>query len=122
MYEEGIQGYLFQDSGSEEIVKAIRTIKKGERYFRGEVKKLLDDYRGYLSCQTKEQIYISPIELKFIQNLSLPQFDPPYFPKDRESKIPHNSIWKNITCKLGTTNPDTILEIAYHKGWISYLN
>jgi len=118
MYKGGIHGFLYKDSGPAEIVKAIRTIYSGNFYYEGKVKATLEKYSNYLDCEIDKQVYMSPKELAFIQNLALNNtFDMPHLPQKRR-ELSDQAIWNNISLKLGTSNPQSIVEIAYEKGWI----
>lgn len=118
MYKGGIHGFLYQDSGPAELVKAIRTIYNGNFYYEGKVKTTLENYSNYLDCKTDKQIYISPKELEYIRNLAQRISLETSFPRRKKERLLDQSIWNNISLKLGTSNPQSIVEIAYQKGWI----
>lgn len=120
MYQEGVHGFLLKDSGPSEIIKAVNEIYKGKLYYEGKVQSLLTECTTYFGCTSEEQLYISPLELEFIQQLaSLESFHRNY-DIEKKKQLTYQSVWKNISHKLGTSDPDTILEIAYKNGWISY--
>lgn len=47
--EKGASGYLLKDSNSDEFLKAIKTVNEGEKYFSGDISKVLVD--GYLNMK-----------------------------------------------------------------------
>lgn len=120
MYKGGIHGFLYKDSGPAEIVKAIRTIYNGNFYYEGKVKSTLENYSTYLDYKTDKQIYISPKELEYIRNLAQSFSLETSFPQRKQERLIDQRIWNNISLKLGTSNPQSIVEIAYQKGWIQH--
>ena len=116
MSQLGIQGYLFMDSGSKEIVTAINTIHQDKTYYSESVKVCLDQYRLYR--QTKEEkLFLTPSEIEYIQTLA--ELDPSEMSVIPEKRVSIEAgIWNNITSKLGTKDLEMILEIAYKMGWL----
>jgi DNA-binding NarL/FixJ family response regulator len=41
---QGVKGFIFNDAGPEQLVQAVKTLKKGEDYFSPKVWQLLKDY------------------------------------------------------------------------------
>lgn len=65
LLEMGIHGYVLKDSGGKELIKAIRTVENGEKYFDLEVKNTMMDQ--YTSTHIISDTQLTPREIDILK-------------------------------------------------------
>ena len=117
MNQLGVQGFLFMDSHSKEIVKAINIIFEGRKYYSISAKRCLEKYLTYLKANEEERIYLTPTEVEYLQKITAMDPTNMNLEPGTSSNI-EESIWRNITHKMQTNELEAVIEIACGLGYL----
>lgn len=116
MYLNGIPGFLFKDCRSQEILKAIFTLSRGENYYQPEAQKMVERYRDYQTLPPDDQPFLTATEKDILRWKSHGHEDKAVAEKMRmpdENLLMH---LKNIFRKFGTSDIWDIIVNAFNRG------
>jgi DNA-binding NarL/FixJ family response regulator len=115
MLKSKVAGYILKESGREELLKAIRTIMSGEKYFSQKVMMtVIDDLQG----PKPGSIQLSDREIEIIKYIASELTSVQIAEKLNISPHTVETHRKNILLKLDLKNTAGLVKYAFKKGLI----
>jgi DNA-binding NarL/FixJ family response regulator len=115
MLKMGIDGYILKDDDQEELIRAIHSIVKGERYFGTRV---AESFISKFGSKKPQQTLLSKREIDIIQLIAEEKTTSEIAEKLFLSKHTVETHRKNILLKLGLKNSVGLIRYAIQKGII----
>lgn len=123
MLKAGVQGYLLKNTSSEELIKALKTIMKGERYYSNEVAlKLIEPFHdeivGGTDFQSIKKDILSKREKQILKLITSEFTNDQISKKLSLSKKTVDCHRQNIINKIGVKNTAGLVKYAIKIGLI----
>ena len=118
LIENDVDGYVPKNAEKEELLAAIRTILKGEKYFSKEIKDIYLDKKLTKKKEEKEKITLTSREIDVITLIAKEYTTQEIADKLCLSKHTIESYRKNLISKLGVRNLAGLTKYAIKKKYI----
>jgi two-component system, NarL family, nitrate/nitrite response regulator NarL len=117
LLKAGVSGYIIKDRGSEELVKAIRSVIEGKEYFDSEVMQVSLKAFQNKNAGPEKVIKFSPREIDVLNLLAEGLTSKEMGKRLHISESTVETYRKNLLEKLGLANSKLLLKYAIEKGY-----
>jgi two-component system, NarL family, nitrate/nitrite response regulator NarL len=117
LLKAGVSGYIIKDRGSEELVKAIRSVIEGKEYFDAEVMQVSLKAFQNKNAGPEKVIKFSPREIDVLNLLAEGLTSKEMGKRLHISESTVETYRKNLLEKLGLANSKLLLKYAIEKGY-----
>jgi len=119
MFNAGIGGYLLKSTGIEDVLKAIRRVHEGRRYYPPEIMDAMDDFIMQSDEVGPRQIHLTPTESYILELLAegLSSKEISQRMGNKESTVEVHR--RNILAKFGVNKVAKLVKEAIRQGFLS---